>query len=75
MPFAPHSAPGASTTARRLGYWTLFACLVNNGVSNSMLFALLPPVARQTGISEWAIASTFIVAAALFTVMSQVWAR
>lgn len=73
MPFAPHSAPGSGPIARRWGYWTLFVCLVNNGVANSMLFALLPPFARETGVSEWALAATYVVAAAFFTVMSQIW--
>ncbi len=55
------------------GFWVLFACLFNNGVSNSMLFAILPAFAVEVGLPAVAVGATYIVAAFLFTIMSQVW--
>ncbi len=73
MAFAPLSGSATSATQRRLGFWVLFACLVNNGVSNSMLFAVLPPLAREVGISALSVGAAYAVAALFFTIMSQVW--
>lgn len=73
MAFSPTSGSPTSATKRRVGFWVLFGCLVNNGLSNSMLFAVLPPLAREVGISPLAVGATYAVAALFFTVMSQVW--
>lgn len=73
MAYFPATGAATSATARRVGYWVLFGCLMNNGLSNSMLFAVLPPLAREVGVSPLAVGLTYAVAAAFFTVMSQVW--
>lgn len=61
--------------SRDKGFWVLFACLFNTGVANSILFALLPALAVEIGLPAIAVGATYIAAAALFTVMSQVWGR
>lgn len=69
------SAPVRKTTEaeRRRAFRVLFACLVVTGAGNSMLFALLPPLARKVGMGELAVGLVYMVSGVLFTVMSQVW--
>jgi MFS family permease len=53
----------------------LFACLAVVGIGNSMLFAVLPPIARQIGMADWTVSAIFSVSAVLWVVTSPVWGR
>jgi MFS family permease len=66
--------PSTPQTARPT-FRLLFACLAIVGVGNSMLFAVLPPVARETGMPDWCVSAIFTVSAILWVVTSPVWGR
>jgi MFS family permease len=53
----------------------LFACLTIVGIGNSMLFAVLPPIARETGMPDWCVSAIFTVSAVLWVATSPVWGR
>jgi MFS family permease len=53
----------------------LFACLAIVGIGNSMLFAVLPPIARETGMPDWCVSAIFTVSAILWVLTSPVWGR
>jgi MFS family permease len=53
----------------------LFACLAIVGIGNSMLFAVLPPIARETGMPDWCVSAIFTVSAILWVITSPVWGR
>ncbi len=40
-----------------------------------MLFAVLPPIARETGMPDWCVSAIFTVSAILWVVSSPVWGR
>jgi MFS family permease len=53
----------------------LFACLAIVGIGNSMLFAVLPPIARETDMPDWCVSAIFTVSAILWVLTSPVWGR
>lgn len=53
----------------------LFACLAIVGVGNSMLFAVLPPIARESGLPDWCVSAIFSGSAVLWVLTSPVWGR
>ena len=53
----------------------LFLALVTVGISRSMLFAVLPPIAREIGLNEWMVGLMFAAAAGTFALCSPVWGR
>lgn len=53
----------------------LFACLAIVGIGNSMLFAVLPPIARQIGMADWTVSAIFSLSAILWVLTSPVWGR
>lgn len=53
----------------------LFLALVTVGVSRSMLFAVLPPIARELGFTEVLVGLMFAAAAGTFAITSPVWGR
>jgi MFS family permease len=61
--------------APRPTYRLLFACLAIVGIGNSMLFAVLPPIARETGMPDWCVSAIFTVSAILWVFSSPVWGR
>lgn len=81
---ASEDAPGAglqppvsATTPaqRRRAFLVLFGCLMTSGIGNSILFAVLPSLAREIELPEVAVGLVYTVSAVLFMVMSQVWGR
>ena len=56
-------------------YRLLFACLAIVGIGNSMLFAVLPPIARETGMPDWSVSAIFTLSALLWVLTSPVWGR
>ena len=67
--------PDHEITPSRPTFRLLFCCLAIVGVGNSMLFAVLPPIARVTGMPDWCVSAIFTVSAILWVVSSPVWGR
>ena len=63
----------SSPEQRRNSFRLLFACLVATGVGNSMLFAILPPLARELGVREVYVGAIYTLSALMFLTMSPVW--
>lgn len=68
-------APDATLPAPRPTFRLLFACLAIVGIGNSMLFAVLPPIARETGMPDWCVSAIFTVSAILWVFTSPIWGR
>jgi MFS family permease len=65
----------ASEQTPRPTFRLLFACLAIVGIGNSMLFAVLPPIARETNMPDWCVSAIFTVSAILWVLTSPVWGR
>jgi MFS family permease len=68
---APRAGEGLTPPVFRL----LFFCLSIVGVGNSMLFSVLPPIARETGMPDWAVSAIFTLSAVLWVATSPIWGR
>jgi MFS family permease len=53
----------------------LFVCLVCIGLGQSMLFSILPPAAREIGLSPFQVSTIFATSAALWVFISPMWGR
>jgi MFS family permease len=53
----------------------LFACLVSVGMGQSMLFSILPPAAREIGISPFQVSTIFATSASIWVFVSPAWGR
>lgn len=58
---------------RRAAFGLLFVCLMMVGVGNSMLFAILPPLARDIGVAEIYVGAIYTLSALMYLTMSPVW--
>ena len=72
---APLVSPTTPSPSQRPTFRLLFACLAIVGIGNSMLFAVLPPIARETGMPDWCVSAIFTVSAILWVVTSPIWGR
>ncbi|MEE2525820.1 MFS transporter [Hyphobacterium sp. HN65] len=63
----------SSPLERRRSFRLLFICLVVTGIGNSMLFAILPPLARDLGVAEAFVGAIYTISALLFLIMSPIW--
>jgi MFS family permease len=70
-PFDP--ANPSSPQARRRAFQLLFVCLMATAIGNSMLFAILPPLARELEVGEVWVSAIYTLSALLFLTMSPVW--
>ncbi|MCC5996454.1 MAG: MFS transporter [Oceanicaulis sp.] len=70
-PFDPANPSGPQ--ARRRAFRLLFVCLMATGIGNSMLFAILPPLARELEVAEVYVGAIYTLSALLFLTMSPVW--
>ena len=59
----------------RRAFALLFACLVCVGMGQSMLFSILPPAAREIGISPFQVSTIFAVSASIWVFLSPMWGR
>jgi hypothetical protein len=48
----------------------LFLCLVCTGIGQAMLFAILPPAAREIGLSEIQVSTIFVTSATIWVFVS-----
>lgn len=53
----------------------LFVCLAIVGIGNSMLFAVLPPIARESAMPDWSVSAIFTLSAVFWVLTSPVWGR
>src|SRR6266849_2044966 len=65
-----HSRP-----APQRAFALLFGCLVCVGMGQSMLFSILPPAARQIGISPFQVSTIFATSASIWVFISPMWGR
>jgi MFS family permease len=54
---------------------TLFVCLVCIGIGQSMLFSILPPAAREIGITPFQVSTIFATSASIWVFVSPWWGR
>lgn len=59
----------------RVAFRLLFFCLVSTGMGQAMLFAILPPAAREIGMSPVQVSTIFVVSAVFWAVFSPRWGR
>lgn len=71
---ARHSQPHDARGFRR-AVLLLFAGLLSIGMGQSLMFAILPPVARNLGLTEVQVGSIFAVSALLWVLASPFWGR
>lgn len=68
--------PGLTATTpeeRKRAFGILFVCLLSLGMGQSLFFAVLPPIARELGMSEFETTMIFSLSALLWTLTSAFW--
>ncbi len=60
---------------RKFAFRLLFVCLICLGMGHTIMFANLPPLARELGISEALTSAVFSLSAAIWVFMSPFWGR
>src|SRR5258706_7324114 len=75
--FAPAEDGGSVTSleGRRRAFFLLFCCLIANGIGQTLMFAILPPLARDLGLSEFQVGSIFAISATIWVLSSPFWGR
>ncbi|WP_421790203.1 MFS transporter [Hyphobacterium sp.] len=73
MPPSYDPSNPSTPSDRRRAFRLLFICLMVTGIGNSMLFAILPPLARDLGVAEAWIGGIYTISALLFLIMSPIW--
>lgn len=73
----PPDPPGRETTPeeRKRAFQILFFSLVCLGSGQSLMFAILPSLARDLGLSEFMVGAVFSVSAAIWVFTSPYWGR
>ncbi len=72
--FAPENPDGTTTEAgRRRAMALLFTSLIANGLGQTVMFAMLPPLAKDLGLTEIGVGSVFAVSALLWVFSSAYW--
>lgn len=63
------------TASNQRAFALLFACLLSVGMGQSMLFSILPPAAREIGITPFQVSTIFATSAFLWVFVSPWWGR
>jgi MFS family permease len=71
----PRDHDQAARSPFRRDFGLLFACLVSVGMGQSMLFSILPPAAREIGITPFQVSTIFATSASLWVFVSPAWGR
>lgn len=72
--FAPENADGVtSERGRRRAMALLFTSLIANGLGQTVMFAMLPPLAKDLGLTEIGVGAVFAVSALLWVFSSAYW--
>jgi MFS family permease len=64
-----------SPSTSQRGFALLFVCLTCIGMGQSMLFSILPPAAREIGISPFQVSTIFATSASIWVFISPMWGR
>ncbi len=64
-----------SPAERRRAFRLLFVCLIVTGAGNSILFSILPPLARDLALPDVSVGFVYTLAATLFVLASPVWGQ
>ncbi|HZR80506.1 MAG TPA: MFS transporter [Candidatus Binatia bacterium] len=72
---ASDASAHARKRAFRADFAVLFSCLVSVGMGQSMLFSVLPPAAREIGISPFQVSTIFATSASIWVFVSPAWGR
>ncbi|NWG45004.1 MAG: MFS transporter [Alphaproteobacteria bacterium] len=73
---APLATTVVTTPAeRRLAFRVLFLAVLAQGMGQPIMFTILPPVARELGLSEWQTGMIFMISAVLWVALSPYWGR
>jgi len=59
----------------RRAFALLFVCLACAGIGQSMLFSILPPAAREIGLSPFQVSIIFATSASIWVFVSPMWGR
>ena len=65
----------AAAPERREAFRLLFLCLVCTGIGQAMLFAILPPAAREIGLTPVQVSIIFVASASIWVFVSPMWGR
>jgi len=68
-------AADVAAPQRRRAFRLLFGSMVSIGIGQSMLFSILPPAARDVGISPFQVSTVFAVSATIWVFVSPWWGR
>jgi MFS family permease len=71
----PFTRSGTTEEERRRGMLVLFISLVAVGMGQSLVFTILPPLAREIGFQEWQVSATFALSAFCWVFSSPFWGR
>lgn len=61
--------------ARRRAFAVLTICLMCTGFSQSVVYAILPPIARDLGLTELQVGSIFVLSSAFWVLTTPWWGR
>jgi MFS family permease len=67
--------PAHLLTERRVAFGALLACVMVLGMGQTIMFAILPPIGRELGLSELQVGAIFSLSALMWVVMSPFWGR
>ncbi|MEO0399599.1 MAG: MFS transporter [Pseudomonadota bacterium] len=71
----PDSAAPSSPQERRRAFTVLLFCVMAFGVGQTVIFAVLPPIARDLGVGDQQVLSIFMASALFWTFSSAQWGR
>jgi len=72
--FAPENPDGTtSERGRKRAMALLFTSLIANGLGQTLMFAILPPLAKDLGLSEFGVGAIFALSAFLWVFSSAYW--
>ncbi|NOT39045.1 MAG: MFS transporter [Alphaproteobacteria bacterium] len=72
--FAPENPDGTtSEPGRRRAMALLFTSLIANGLGQTLMFAILPPLANDLGLTEFGMGAIFAISAFLWVFSSAYW--
>ncbi len=71
----PEAMRKTTPQERKRAFFILFVCLLSVGMGQTLVFAVLPPIAADLGMSEFETTMIFSLSAALWVLTSTFWGR
>lgn len=75
LPSVPEGVRKTTPQERKRAFSILFVCLLSVGMGQTLVFAVLPPIAADLGMSEFETTMIFSLSAALWVLTSTFWGR